>query len=193
MRFAWTPDFGYVRKYAVAETDRVIATVRHALSRLEAVGARIEELDIPFEEPIWAANQWTAMDPALGANDVFHFNGPSREDMIVARAVRDRVWKQFRRITDTYNFIVTPTILEVAPTHTGWEQDGLSPDFSGIFVAMTAVANFLGWPAISVPAGFVDGMPVALQIIGRPDSEPGLFRVAQAFIDAQLSFGESKP
>ena len=191
VRLAWTPDFGYVRKYAVPETDRVIATVRRALSRLEPAGARIDELDLPFEEPIWALNQWTAMDPALGANDVFHFTGPSREDMIGARAVRERVWKQFRAITDTHDFIVTPTILEIAPTHADWDREGLSPDFSGIFVAMTAVANFLGWPAISVPAGFVDGLPVALQVIGRPDSEPGLFRVVQAFLNVQHSSGRT--
>ena len=105
--------------------------------------------------------------------------------MIAARAVRQRVWTLFRSITDHCDFIVTPTVLEIAPTHAIWDREGVSPDFSGIFVAMTAVANFLGWPAISVPAGFVDGMPVALQIIGRPDSEPGLLRVAQAFLDAQ--------
>lgn len=185
LRLAWTADFGYARKYAVAETDRVIATVRRALARLEPAGARVEELDTAMEEPIWAANQWTALDPALGANDVFHFMGPSREDMIAARAVRQRVWTLFRSITDHCDFIVTPTVLEIAPTHAIWDREGVSPDFSGIFVAMTAVANFLGWPAISVPAGFVDGMPVALQIIGRPDSEPGLLRVAQAFLDAQ--------
>lgn len=185
LRLGWTPDFRYARKYAVTETGRVIETVREVLSRLEHHGARIDELDVPFEEPIWAANQWTAMDPALGANDVFHFTGPSREDMIGARAVRERVWQRFRAITDTYDFIVTPTILEIAPTHADWDREGLPPDFSGIFVAMTAVANLLGWPAISVPAGFVDQMPVALQIIGRPDSEPGLLRIAQTICDAQ--------
>ena len=185
MRLCWTDDFGYVRKYAVAETERVISTVRAAAERLQEAGAIIEAPDFVSEEPIWAANQWTAMDPATMANDVLHFDPPSRKAMKEAREVRRRVWEKFRTLTAHYDFIVSPTILEVAPTLDEWERNGLSSDFSGIFVAMTAVANFLGWPAISVPAGLVDGMPVALQILGRPNSEPRMFQLAQSFLETR--------
>ena len=182
MRLCWTDDFGYVRKYAVTETERVISAVRAAAARLQEVGATIEAPDLRCEEPIWAANQWTAMDPATMANDVLHFDPPSRAAMKEAREVRRRVWEQFRGLTEAYDFIISPTILEVAPTLEEWARNGLSSDFTGIFVAMTAVANFLGWPAISVPAGLVDGMPVALQILGRPNSEPRIFQLAQSFL-----------
>lgn len=46
----------------------------------------------------------------------------------------------------------------------------------------TRAINYLGLPAVAVPCGFTaDGLPVAVQIVGRPWSEPLLLRVADAF------------
>jgi aspartyl-tRNA(Asn)/glutamyl-tRNA(Gln) amidotransferase subunit A len=44
-----------------------------------------------------------------------------------------------------------------------------------------AVAVLLGFPAVSVPCGFIDGLPVGLQIIGPPGREDVILRAASAF------------
>jgi amidase/aspartyl-tRNA(Asn)/glutamyl-tRNA(Gln) amidotransferase subunit A len=46
------------------------------------------------------------------------------------------------------------------------------------------IFNWLGFPAVSVPCGFVDGMPVGLQIAGWHGREDLVLRVAEAFQQA---------
>lgn len=46
---------------------------------------------------------------------------------------------------------------------------------------LTAPANIADLPAISVPCGFVDGLPVGLQIIGKHYDEQTVFQVAHAY------------
>jgi aspartyl-tRNA(Asn)/glutamyl-tRNA(Gln) amidotransferase subunit A len=50
------------------------------------------------------------------------------------------------------------------------------------FSVYTAIFNFTGFPAIQVPCGFdTDGLPVGLQIAGKPFDEATICQVAYAY------------
>ena len=48
----------------------------------------------------------------------------------------------------------------------------------------TIPVNMAGLPGISLPCGFVSGLPVGLQIIGKAFDEATLFRIATAYEQA---------
>jgi aspartyl-tRNA(Asn)/glutamyl-tRNA(Gln) amidotransferase subunit A len=183
MRLVWTDDFGYASTYAQPESPRVIEAVRRAAAELRTLGAEVEQMRRVFEEPYGPASIIMLGDPGLAI-----YRKLPREDVFAAREARGRIWETFRSVLEGLDFILSPTVQHVAPTRDGWAQswqvpsDGKLPSHMAVYTAHTAAANLLGWPAISIPAGMVDGMPVGLQILGRPDTEAKMLRLAHAFL-----------
>ena len=50
--------------------------------------------------------------------------------------------------------------------------------------AVCTPAAIMGWPILTVPMGLIDGLPVALSIVGPADSEGSLIAVGHAFEQA---------
>lgn len=80
-----------------------------------------------------------------------------------AQVARENMRKDFLRIFRDADIIAGPTMPQIAPK-LGEKSDPISMYLADI---LTAPASLAGVPAISVPCGTVDKMPVGLQLIGR--------------------------
>jgi aspartyl-tRNA(Asn)/glutamyl-tRNA(Gln) amidotransferase subunit A len=106
-----------------------------------------------------------------------------------AMQVRTRIKKDFEDAFGKVDVIITPT----SPT-LPWKfgekmKDPLQMYLSDIF---TVTANLAGIPGLSVPAGFVDDLPVGIQILGPHFSESLLYQTAYP-LEQELKLFERTP
>ncbi len=95
-----------------------------------------------------------------------------------AQQVRTLIKQDFDEVFKTYDVIIGPTAPTTAFKIGEQVNDPLKMYLNDI---CTIPVNLAGVPAISVPCGFVDGLPVGLQIIGNAFAESTVLRVAHAF------------
>jgi aspartyl-tRNA(Asn)/glutamyl-tRNA(Gln) amidotransferase subunit A len=95
-----------------------------------------------------------------------------------AQKVRTLIRQEFDRAFARFDALITPTSPTV-PFKIGEKMD--DPVQMYLSDICTLPVNIAGIPAVSVPAGFVDGLPVGLQAIGRPLGEETLLRIAFAY------------
>ncbi|HEV3229765.1 MAG TPA: amidase [Solirubrobacteraceae bacterium] len=98
-----------------------------------------------------------------------------------ARALERPLARRIGRIFDRVDVILAPTTAKPPPPAgsleglTNWATDKLTVRAC----PMAWPWNVLGWPAISVPAGFTaDGLPVGAQLMGRENDEETLISLA---------------
>jgi aspartyl-tRNA(Asn)/glutamyl-tRNA(Gln) amidotransferase subunit A len=95
-----------------------------------------------------------------------------------AQKVRTLIRREFDSAFEKYDALVTPTTPTV-PFKIGEKaQDPIQMYLSDIF---TIPINIAGVPAITVPGGFADGLPIGLQVIGKPFAEETILKVAHAY------------
>lgn len=192
LRLAWTDDFGFASRYAAPESDRIIALVREAAMGLRGNGAAVDVTDEVWEDraPETTAS-WNA-EPAVyevmvGIN-LTPIPPPDVGAYRTQAESRARNWRKFRAFFREYDAILSVTSQRIAPTIERWDAAWSSegPSFPGgsfapAYCSHTMIFNWLGFPAVSVPCGFVDGMPVGLQIASLPGREDLVLRIAAAF------------
>jgi aspartyl-tRNA(Asn)/glutamyl-tRNA(Gln) amidotransferase subunit A len=106
-----------------------------------------------------------------------------------AQQVRTLIKKDFEDVLEKYDVIIGPTTPTPAFKLGEKTSDPLTMYVNDI---LTIPVNLAGVPAISVPCGFTNGLPLGLQIIGKHFDESTIYRVAHVFEQA-TDYHKQKP
>ena len=98
-----------------------------------------------------------------------------------AQKVRTLIRQEFDQAFEKFDALVTPTSPTV-PFKIGEKVD--DPLQMYLSDVCTLPINIAGLPAISIPAGFADGLPIGMQIIAKPFAEETILKIAYAYQQA---------
>lgn len=189
---------GVPRHFFFADDPKIdkqtLAAVDSALSEYEDMGAHIEEISVPMLEHAGAAQPVIMLSEAFAYHQNNLRNEPelfgemvrarfrtgglfSAADYVQAQRARNVLKRQFAEALRRVDVIASPTMSNPAPRFD--EMDAMTtsrvPSFTGPY-------NLTGMPAISTPCGFTtEGLPIGLQIAGKPFDEPTVFRAAYTY------------
>ena len=211
--------------FQLANQDpRVADKVRGAIARLEALGARVEEVSVP--EHNLAGSLWHPIGCEGLTMQMMHGNGAGfnwkglydvglldkqagwreQADALsaslklcmfvgqygleryngrfyakaqnIARFARDG----YDKALETYDLLVMPTVPITAQPHP--EPDCSITEYVARALEMignTAPQDITGHPAMSIPCGLVNGLPVGLMFVGKHYAEGTIYQAAAAF------------
>jgi aspartyl-tRNA(Asn)/glutamyl-tRNA(Gln) amidotransferase subunit A len=97
--------------------------------------------------------------------------------------VRTLVQEAFRALFSEVDILVAPARLDVAPNASeplDTPRTGPRPSSRGLSGLIPA-GNLAGLPALSLPCGFADGLPIAISLVGRPFAENQILSTGSAF------------
>jgi Asp-tRNA(Asn)/Glu-tRNA(Gln) amidotransferase A subunit family amidase len=200
MRMAWTADLGHLK----LPDKRPMLQAYDAAVALAAVGAKIEEpdlvLDYTFDlliqismgstqygdRPITylqreeAVERLLACDPEQISPNLRESRSQITPERYGAAKQRlARLQSQLDAAFEQFDVILSPTMAEYAPLI----PDEWIPDIYRLGDRGTSylgLINLTDSCAASVPCGFVDGMPVGIQVMGPPHAEAEVLKVCES-------------
>jgi aspartyl-tRNA(Asn)/glutamyl-tRNA(Gln) amidotransferase subunit A len=190
MRIAWSPDLGF----PVTE-PAVVAGMQPAIDALVKAGADVQNVSLdlsgaqPALEAIWGAShaalvrdfdgaQLAALDPGL-LRLVISAQNISASELQAAYAEMRALSQKMQLFHGDYDLLLTPTV-----PITAFAAGVDTPDATRFpqwfdWTPLTWPFNLTRQPAASVPCGFVEGLPIGLQIVGPMFSEQNILRASR--------------
>jgi len=194
---------GLIRDYSLTHVQKAVGdAVRSALKTMERLGAQVEEIAMPSIhgnisaqltiescEPSTYHQEWLRARPQDYGEDVRTLLEMGEMYLathyLQAQRYRSVLRKEFLAGFKQVDVFVTPTLPFTATPCGATEvviENDRKEDMLSAIMQFTGVPSLAGLPALSLPVGFdPDGMPVGMQIIGRPFDEGTLFRIGHAY------------
>jgi amidase len=195
----------------------VLATCQAAVTSLADLGCHVEDTPIGMApDKVWDA--WLVWRKALVGPRVAPFmlkaeNHPqvkpearweyeqslqlSGAQLMSASAVRSQFYQQMLQLFERFDVLALPAA-QVWPFEVSerWPKqiNGQAMDTYHRWMEVVIYATFAGLPCISVPAGFgPNGLPMGLQLIGKPQGDFALLQLAHAYEQANLAMIRTRP
>src|SRR5947209_10620410 len=197
---------GLIRDYSLSHVQRAVGdTIRAALKTLESLGVDIEEIAMPsIQGNISAQLTIESCEPSTYHQEWLRTRADDYGDdvrtllelgemylathYLQAQRYRSVLRKEFVEGFKRVDVFVTPTLPFTATpcgATTVAIEDNREEDMLSAIMQFTGVPSLAGLPALSLPVGFdADGLPVGMQVIGRPFDEATLFRLGHAYQQA---------
>jgi len=99
-----------------------------------------------------------------------------------ATKVRTIIRKEFEEVLEEVDVLLSPTTTTIAPKLGDTEEEDAVDAYRDDI--LTVSANLAGVPALNLPAGFADDLPVGMQLIGNYFEEATLYQIGHAFQEA---------
>ncbi len=195
---------------------QVVRAFGRAVGVFEELGARVETL--PFEDADRLAHvssvvircEFAEFHRPLYERDPDAYGGPTRErveaslaladadEYIRAQRERELLRRRVRALFEEVDVILTLALPCVAPRleDVKAEINGREVDYSlALTMPFLTHQNLTGFPAAVVPMGFSgkEGLPLSLQVIGRPWEEAEVLRAVHAYEEATPEIRSRRP
>ena len=96
-----------------------------------------------------------------------------------AQRVRRLIVDKMKDLFKTYDALILPVSTGVAPYIDG-SKDELNSDDTAILEEHLQIGNFGGFPSITIPDGFIDGLPVGINLTGNCYDDANVLNIAYA-------------
>lgn len=193
---------GLLRAFFLESTGLVLRqAVGQAVKRLEEQGARVEEVALESAPQVTGASFAIVAAEALAYHEEWMKARPddygpdirdrlrlgafvSATQYVKAQRVRQLIRNEVDALLAHLDVLIAPATPIVAPPvgQTEVVVEGDRRDVRSSLIRFTRPFNLSGHPACAVPCGFtVAGLPIGMQIVGRPFDEATVLRVADAY------------
>lgn len=96
-----------------------------------------------------------------------------------AQKVRRVIVNELKRVLDQYDVTIASAAGSVAPL----PEDSVDEKLSATYLVAEnhmIIGNFSGYPSMTMPSGFIDGLPIGINMTAKPFDEQNLFNIGKA-------------
>jgi aspartyl-tRNA(Asn)/glutamyl-tRNA(Gln) amidotransferase subunit A len=193
LRVAWSPRLGYAQVH-----PEVAAGVKAAVRAIESAGARVEEVDPGFDDPLeittglWFVGSWmvwNALTPEQQAVTDPDFRAQAELGSRISalhvqqlQARRVDLGSRMRQFMQHYDLLVTPSIAVPAFEIRAPGSVPMTPEAMLSWTPFSYPFNLTQQPACTVPCALTaDGLPIGIQFVGPMFRDDLVLRAGAAY------------